>query len=84
MKLHPTKIGEAGDIERIVNTLIGLWDLSIEGIEVTKDQAKIIWAKTGGRDTGIYIQILKSRDLPRGGYQILENNGNTGRIERNY
>jgi len=84
LDLHPTKLGEAGDIERIVNTLIGLWDLSIEGIEVTKDQAKVIWAKTGGRDTGIYIQILKSRDLPRGGYQILENNGNTGRIDRNY
>jgi len=83
LDLHPTKLGEAGDIERIANTLIGLWDLSIEGI-TTREQVKLIENKTGGVNKGIYIEILKSRDLPRGGYQILENNGNTGRIDRNY
>jgi DNA primase catalytic core len=83
LDLHPTKLGEAGDIERIANTLIGLWDLSIEGI-TTREQVKLIENKTGGVNKGIYIEILKSRDLPRGGYQILESNGNTGRIDRNY
>lgn len=82
LDLHPTKLGEAGDIERIANTLIGLWDLSIEGKDIG-NQAKTLEARTGGVNKGIYIEILKSRDLPRGGYQILENNGNTGRIERN-
>jgi replicative DNA helicase len=80
-KLHPTNIGEAGDIERIVNTLIGLWDLSKEGKEPSKGEANEIYKRTRGAETGMYLEIMKSRDLASGGYEVLDYNGNTGKIK---
>jgi hypothetical protein len=82
-KLHPTNIGEAGDIERIVNTLVGLWDLSKATVDekMSKGDKKDIETKTGNSRSGMYLEILKSRDLPTGGYGILEYNGKTGKIK---
>lgn len=81
-RLHPTKISEAGDIERIVNTLIGLWSLHKKAdLSQTKtSENRIIAERTKGADTGMYVEILKSRELPTGAYEILPFNGNTGRI----
>ena len=82
MRLHPTNIGEAGDIERIVNTLIGLWNLhkktAIKG--TTDAEADVIHQRTNGVEEGMYLEILKARDLPTGAYEILDYNGNTGKI----
>jgi DNA primase catalytic core len=82
-KLHPTKVGEAGDIERIVNTLVGLWNLQnpIVGKDVSKQDKEIIDFKTGGAEKGMYIEMLKSRDLLTGSYEILDFNGNTGKVK---
>ena len=88
MKLHPTKIGEAGDIERIVNTLVGLWDISKNTVdkETTKGEKSEI-ARRIGEDvmerglTGMYVELLKSRDLPTGSYELLDYNGKTGKIK---
>ena len=82
-KLHPTKIGEAGDIERIVNTLVGLWDVSknIVGKETSKGEESEIKKRTGDATTGMYVELLKSRDLATGIYELLDYNGKTGKIK---
>jgi DNA primase catalytic core len=83
MRLHPTNIGEAGDIERIVNTLVGLWNMYKKPVlkGITDAEATEINNRTAGVEKGMYIEILKSRDLPTGAYEVLDFNGNTGRIE---
>jgi replicative DNA helicase len=82
-KLHPTHIGEAGDIERIVHTLVGLWALhkNKEHKNTTEKDKKEIDRRTSGATTGMYIELLKSRDLPSGGYNVLDYNGKTGKIK---
>lgn len=83
MKLHPTKIGEAGDIERIVNTLVGLWDVAKNtvGKETSSGEVNEINKRTGGATTGMYIELLKSRELQTGIYEVLDYNGKTGKIK---
>ena len=88
-RLHPTKISEAGDIERVVNTLVGLWnnekpivlkgitEAEAEAINYKKDTAK---NKGNYSESSIYAEILKSRDLSTGGYSFLTLNGKTGKI----
>jgi replicative DNA helicase len=92
MRLHPTNIGEAGDIERIVNTLVGLWNMDkkpvLKGITDAEQDAinyKInqrLTSKTDNlEDCKMYLEILKSRDLPTGAFDFLEFNGNTGKVK---
>jgi len=81
-KLHPTKIREAADIEQIVNTLVGLWDVSksIVGKDANTSDTKEITKRTGDANTGMYIELLKSRELQTGIYDLLDYNGKTGKI----
>jgi DNA primase catalytic core len=89
MRLHPTNIGEAGDIERIVNTLVGLWNMDkkpvLKGItEAEADEINLRISKRklqGDGAKNMYLEILKSRDLPTGSYDFLEFNGNTGKVK---
>ncbi len=83
MDMHPQKIREAADIEQIVNTLVGLWNLSKKdvGKETSKGDLNEIQVRTGGAETGMYVELLKSRDLPTGSYEVLSYNGNTGKIK---
>ena len=83
MRLHPTNIGEAGDIERIVNTLVGLWNTHKKPVlkGITDDEATEINKRTKGNSKGMYLEILKSRDLPTGSYETLDFKGNTGKIK---
>lgn len=83
MKLHPTKIGEAGDIERIVNTLVGLWDVSKnkEHKDTAKGDGNEIKKRIGEATTGMYVELLKSRELQTGIYELLDYNGKTGKIK---
>jgi DNA primase catalytic core len=82
MRLHPTNIGEAGDIERIVNTLVGLWNTHKKPVlkGITDAEATEINNRIKGNSKGMYLEILKSRDLPTGSYETLDFNGNTGKI----
>jgi replicative DNA helicase len=86
-RLHPTNIGEAGDIERIVNTLIGAWDMSkkpvLKGIneaEADEINRKLKARKLKTEAGNMYLEILKSRDLGTGSFEFLAYNGNTGRV----
>jgi DNA primase catalytic core len=89
MRLHPTNIGEAGDIERIVNTLVGLWNMDkkpvLKGIaDAERDEINERIKKRRLQGEGaknMYLEILKSRDLPTGSYDFLEFNGNTGKVK---
>jgi DNA primase catalytic core len=81
-KLHPTNLSEAGDIERIVHTLIGIWQIgkAVVNKKIAKEDKPVIQEKIGGRETGIYIELIKSRELPSGLYQVLDYEGKTGKI----
>ena len=83
MRLHPTNVSEAGDIERIVHTLIGLWSMHkkivLKGI--TKEEGQEINKRTQGAKKGMFVEVLKSRDIASGKYEVLDFNGNTGKIK---
>jgi len=78
-KIHATKIGEAGDIERIANTIIGFWNTNFLGL-VTEGEIKEINSK-GWISNSIYATVLKNRNGKVGGEEFLEFNGNTGKIK---
>jgi DNA primase catalytic core len=88
-RLHPTKIGEAGDIERIVNTLIGLWNMDKKPVlnSITDAEQNEIDIKLKNRpsksrsQSKMYLEILKSRDLPTGAFDFLDFNGRTGKVK---
>jgi len=82
--LHPTNIADAADIERIANTLLGLWNY---GKQVdtkafkNKEEAEEYNRKLGRYKKCIEVQLLKSRDMATGGEPaIWEYNGNTGKL----
>ena len=83
MDLHPQNIREAADIEQIVNTLVALWNLAKKQVvkETSKGDINEIEKRTGGAKAGMYVELLKSRDLPTGSYEVLDYNGKTGRIK---
>jgi len=83
LRLHPTNISEAGDIERIVNTLYAIWDLSksVDSANTSAKDKTEIQKRTGGKTVGMYIELLKSRDLATGIYEVLDYNGKTGKIK---
>lgn len=68
--VHPTAIGEAGDIERIANTIIGLWN----------NQFPDLGDKSHKPEPSIYAKILKGRDINVGAEETFAFDGNTGKI----
>lgn len=80
LKLHPTKIGEAGDIERIASLIVGFWNNNFTPIAERAELGDI--NKGGGPKPGtIYATILKNRGGRVGLEETLLFNGNTGRIK---
>jgi DNA primase catalytic core len=72
-------LGEAGDIERIANLIIGLWNgnFPVTGTEgEINDTAKL----GASQKDKIYATILKNREGKVGDYTLLEFNGNTRKI----
>jgi DNA primase catalytic core len=82
-KLHATNIGEAGDIERILDTLIGIWytNKKIVGKDLTKAEEGQL--KSQGLDTPdkLYTYILKSRETATDIWELLDYNGKRGVIK---
>jgi len=79
LRLHATKIGEAGDIERIANLIVGFWNNNFKPL-ATEGELSEINSKGVAPDT-IYTTILKNRGGRVGLEEILSFNGNTGRIK---
>lgn len=82
-KLHPTNISEAGDIERILDTLIGIWftNKKIVAKDLTKAEENDL--KNIGLDTPdrLYTYVLKSRETATDIYELLDYNGQRGKIK---
>jgi len=79
LAIHPTAIGEAGDIERIANFILGFWNNEFTPMGTNGELNKIT---ASGYDIGgtIYAKILKNRGGKVGNAGLLGFNGNTGKI----
>jgi DNA primase catalytic core len=82
LRLHATKIGEAGDIERIANLIVGFWNNNFKPL-ATEGELNEINNKNFNRPNTIYATILKNRGGRVGLEEILSFNGNTGKISNN-
>ena len=77
LKVHATNIGEAGDIERIANLIVGIWNCNKTPIGTDKELKQIQDINTKGT---IYTTVLKNRGGKSDIYANLKFNGNTGKI----
>ena len=79
LRIHATKIGEAGDIERIASLIVGFWNNNFKPL-ATEGELNEINNKGVAPDT-LYTTILKNRVGRVGLEEILSFNGNTGKIK---
>lgn len=79
LKIHATKIGEAGDIERIANLIIGFWNNNFTPL-ATEGEISEINSKGCNTPNTIYTTVLKNRGGIVGKEELLSFNGNTGKI----
>ena len=63
-ELRATSIGEAGDIERVANMILGIWNKKHDDENTP----------------AMYIKVLKGREIGIGHSSILDLNGNTGKL----
>lgn len=75
-ELSPTAIGEAGDIERAANLVIGIWNRKFTG-SGTKTRRDGTPAK---EENTMYMEILKGRETGVGHNSFFELDGNTGKL----
>ena len=80
LKIHPTNIGEAGDIERIANLIVGFWNNNFKPL-ATNGELNEISSKGATTPDTLYTTILKNRGGRVGLEEILSFNGNIGKIK---
>lgn len=80
LRLHATKIGEAGDIERIANLIVGFWNNNFKPLATEGELIEINNKGATTPDT-LYTTILKNRGGRVGLEGRLSFNGNTGKIK---
>lgn len=81
--LLPTNIGEAGDIERIANTIVALWNCQKTEDPGTDELRQKIADYQGTKtynESAIFAKILKRRGYASGFTATFPFEGNTGRI----
>ena len=78
--LHTSKIGEAGDIERIAGLIIGLWDTNKTQIAEGKDRSEISSKGSLLEPGRIYAKILKNRTGLSEEEDSFNYNSNLGKI----
>lgn len=81
LKIHATKIGEAGDIERIANLIVGFWNNNFKPLNPTDGELKDLNSKGANTPDSLYTVVLKNRGGRVGLEEILSFNGNTGKIK---
>lgn len=76
--MNKLAIGEAGDIERSANMIIGLWNRN------ENESSAIANIGRGGtpipKDNAMYLELLKSREEGIGHSRAFSLNGNTGKL----
>ena len=80
LHLHPTNIGEAGDIERVASLIVALWNNTFK-IVGDKEELKIIEKENLVKENTLFVEILKNRAGEVGLKDWLEWNGNTATIK---
>ena len=80
LHLHATKIGEAGDIERIANLIVGFWNNNFKPL-ASEGELNEISNKGATTPDTLFATILKNRGGRVGLEEILDFNGNTGKIK---
>ena len=80
LRIHATKIGEAGDIERIASLIVGFWNNSFKPL-ATEAELSDINSKGATTPDTLYTTILKNRGGRVGLEDVLSFNGNTGKIK---
>jgi len=82
-RLHPTNIGEAGDIERILDTLIGIWFTNKKIVTKDLTKAEITDFRNLSLDTPdkLYTYVLKSRETASDVFDLLNYNAKRGKIK---
>ena len=78
-RIHATKIGEAGDIERIANLIVAFWNNNFKTL-ATDNEIKEINNKGVAPNT-LYTTVLKNRGGIVGQEDMLDFNGNNGKIK---
>jgi replicative DNA helicase len=77
-RLHPTKIGEAGDIERASNVIIGFWNNNFDPL-AGDDEVEAL-STYDHRKNAFFVKNLKNRGGRVGWSGMLDFDGNTGVI----
>lgn len=88
-----TKVGEAGDISRILAELWGIWQMGKDigrelknndklRVSQLEDKSSLINSKDGW-EKGLYVKVLKSRVVETGAEDVLRFRGLTGKIYPN-
>lgn len=80
LRIHATKIGEAGDIERIANLIVGFWNNNFPQLEVTAGEKKEIKDKDIELTSTLYTVVLKNRGGRVGLEEVLLWNGNARKV----
>ena len=80
LHLHPNRIGEAGDIERIANLILGFWNNDFKPTG-TEGELNEINKRELDRENRLYIEILKNRGGRVGLTELLEYSGNKATIK---
>jgi replicative DNA helicase len=84
-KIHATRIGEAGDIERIANQIVGFWNTEFtpafdkSGSELTKVNQEL-GLNLGAKPGKLHAVLLKARDGQQGLTTLWDWAGNTGKV----
>lgn len=79
LKIHSTRLGEAGDLERIANLIVGFWNNNFPPICTESEQNEITKNNLDTPDT-FYLKILKQRGGRVGGSGKLFFNGNRAKL----
>ena len=81
LHLFANRIGEAGDIERIANLIVGFWNNSFTPTGSEGELKEISRRNLNGDPSTIFATILKNRGGIVGESEVFQFNGNTGKIK---
>jgi DNA primase catalytic core len=81
LQLFANRIGEAGDIERIANLIVGFWNNSFTPTGSEGEMREISRRNLNANPDTIFASILKNRGGIVGETELFQFNGNTGKIE---
>lgn len=76
--MSPMAIGEAGDIERIANLLIGFFNRRFTNLSIDGNRDR--HGRSIPAEDALYVEILKGRDVGTGYWGMLDWDGNTGKV----